>query len=79
MSWEARSGRDEEGNLIRRVNLDDLDATQTIGIDEDLSLTQEVADGAVVMGTDERGGVGVGTARRMGEGRRTVLEPGQRV
>ena len=62
MSWEADSGRDDEGNLIRRVNLDNLDAAQTIGIDEDLSQGQEVANGAVVMGADKRGGVGIGTA-----------------
>ena len=69
MSRKADSGRDDQGNLIRRVNRDDLDVILTIGIDEELALGQEVADGAVVMGADERGGVGVGTARPVGEGR----------
>jgi hypothetical protein len=79
MSRKADFGRDDEGNRIRLANLNDLDATVTIGIDAYLSLAQEVADGAVVMGTSERGGVGVGTARRVDETRLNVPEPRQRV
>jgi hypothetical protein len=77
MGQEADIQRSDEGNLIRRANLDDLDATVTIGIGKDLPLRHEVTDGAVIMGTDELGDVVIGATFEDGEGRRGVIQPGK--
>lgn len=79
MSQEANVRRSDERNLIRRAKLDDLDATARIGIAEDLSLHEEVTDGAVIMETAEWDEMAIGVARQVGEGYRSVIEPGERV
>jgi hypothetical protein len=77
MGQEADIRRSEEGNLIRRANLDNLDVAATIGIVEDLPLRQEVTDGAVIMRADQWDEVAVGAILRLGEGSRDVIQPGQ--
>ena len=79
MSREADVWRSGERNLVRRAILDDLDAVRTIGIDEDLSLHEEVAYGAVIMGTDVRYDGTVRNASGVGEGCGSVVEPGELV
>jgi hypothetical protein len=79
MSDEARVRRREERKPVRRGTLDDLDAIGTIGIDEDLALHEEVTDGAVFMGTDERDDGDVGIAPGIGESCGNMIEPRERV
>ena len=79
MSEEAGVRRSDKRNLVRRASPDDLDAIGTIGIDEDLSLHEEVADGAVIVGTDVWDHGAVGTAPDVGEGCGKAVEPRERV
>jgi hypothetical protein len=79
MGQEADVRRGDERNLIGRAKLDDLDSTAMIAIAEDLSLGQEVTDGAVVMRDEEWGEVAVRTDPHFGEGSRNVIKPRKRM
>src|SRR4051794_15308859 len=68
--------RDDEGERVRRSDLNDVDARVAVGIDGDLPLGLELADGAVgVRGRQRKGAV----LLRWGGSGIVVAETGERV